>query len=117
MTNTLTAMAALGLAAMLGMAGSGVATAQDRFEDGNQGYRGGYSTFGGYYDTFGGYGGTNSYGYRRTPGAYSSTTSIFSIPLTAAPVQVKDCGWMQRRARATGARVWKARYEACRRGG
>ena len=75
----------------------------------------GYS-FGGYYDTFGGYGGQYAYGYRRYNGNYSSTTSLFSIPLYGPSESSDTCGWLRQRAKTTGARNWRARYEACRRG-
>ena len=95
----------------------GGAQAQERIEAGNQGYRGGYSNFGGYYDTFGGFGGYSGYGgYRRFEGGYGPTTSIFAIPLYGPSDSAKACDYFHRRASETGARKWKARYEACRRG-
>ena len=94
------------------------ASAQDRFEAGVPGLGtfGGYNSFGGYYDTFGGYGGQYAYGYRRYNGNYSSTTSLFSIPLYGPSESSDTCGWLRQRAKTTGARKWRARYEACRRG-
>ena len=93
------------------------AVAQERSEIGSQGYRGGVSSFGGYYETFGGYGGYNTYsGYRRYDGSFSSTTSIFAIPLQGPTEGGNACGYLQRRAQETGSRKWAARYQACRRG-
>ena len=93
------------------------ATAQDRFEANTQGYRGGYSTFGGYYDTFGGYGGQYGYGYRRYNSIVSPTATFLAVPvLGASDKQVEPCAWLRQRAKATGARKWKARYAACRSG-
>lgn len=87
--------------------------AQDRFEAGNQGYRGGYSTFGGYYDTFGGYGGQYSYGYRRYNGSYSSTATVLSMPLVGPTDNPDPCKWLRKRAQDTGSSKWRARYVAC----
>ena len=100
---------------------SSAAVAQDRFEAGNQGYRGGYSTFGGFYDTFGGYGGYSSYsGYRRFEGSFAPTTSFFAIPLqgpsNTQAVAVRDrCASQRSRAEQTGKKQDLARLEACRR--
>ena len=126
MTKTLLAALAFGMAAATG-AGTITARAQDRLEAGNQGYRGGYSLFGGYYDTFGGYGGKSGYsGYTRSPGSYSPAATFLSIPLYGPPASVSagaatvtnnDCSTLRRRAQETGSRTWKARYDACRRGG
>ena len=115
---------ALGLATATTFGGSG--QAQERIEAGNQGYRGGYSTFGGYYDTFGGYGGKSNYsGYSRSPGSYAPAATFLAIPLDGPPVSAtgvaptasNDCSVLKRRARETGSHTWKARYDACRRGG
>ena len=117
-----TKLIAMSAAVLMAEAITGAAQAQDRFEAGNQGYRGGYSTFGGYYDTFGGYGGYNSYsGYRRYEGSFAPTTSFFSIPLTGPStnqaVVVRDrCAGPRSRAEQTGKRQDLARLEACRRG-
>ena len=109
---------AAGCAAALVFAGA--AYAQERFEQGAEGYRGGFPSFGGYYDTFSGYGGTRGYEYRRTPGGYFAAPTLFSFPLTSEPVTskpaIRDCSGLRRQAQATGSRVWKARYDACRRG-
>lgn len=106
----------MAFAAMLAMAGMNPAQAQDRFEANTRGYTGGYSTFGGYYDTFGGYGGQNNYGYRRFNGTYSSTATVFAVPLLDATSSPETCGWLRQRASSTGTRKWKARYAACLRG-
>jgi hypothetical protein len=96
----------------------GGAGAQELRELGNQGYRNGVSSFGGYYESFGGMGGNNAYsGYQRYKGTYAPTTSIFAIPLQA-PTQTgaAPCSYLKSRADQTGAKVWRARYQACKNG-
>jgi hypothetical protein len=100
------------------LAGIGNVGAQELRELGNQGYRNGVSSFGGYYETFGGYGGKNTYsGYQRFNGSFAPTTSIFAIPLQA-PTQTgaAPCSYLKSRADQTGAKVWRARYQACKNG-
>jgi hypothetical protein len=100
------------------LAAIGSAGAQELRELGNQGYRNGVSSFGGYYETFGGMGGNNTYsGYQRYNGSYAPTKSIFAIPLQA-PTQTgaPPCSYLKSRAEQTGAKVWRARYQACKRG-
>jgi hypothetical protein len=112
MTRTL---AALTLAMITASAST---SAQELRELGNQGNRNGVSSFGGYYETFGGYGGNNTYGnYQRYNGSYAPTTGIFSIPLQG-PTQTgaAPCSYLKGRADQTRAKVWRARYEACKRG-
>jgi hypothetical protein len=104
--------------AMATAAACGAADAQELRELGNQGNRNGVSSFGGYYETFGGMGGNSTYGgYQRFNGSYAPTTSIFAIPLQG-PTQtgVEPCSYLKKRAAETGAKVWRARYQACRRG-
>lgn len=100
----------------MGCATAVPAAAQDRFEAGNQGYIGGYSTFGGYYDTFGGYGGQYSYGYRRYNGSYSSTATVLSVPLVGLSDTTDTCSWLRKKAHDTGSKKWRARYIACFKG-
>lgn len=97
---------------------SGAASGQELRELGNQGNRNGVSSFGGYYETFGGYGGNNAYsGYQRYNGSYAPTTSLFAIPLQGpSQIAAEPCSYLKGRAAATGAKVWRARYEACKRG-
>jgi hypothetical protein len=97
---------------------AGSAGAQELLESGNPGYRNGVSSFGGYYETFGGYGGNRAYsGYQRYNGNFSPTTSIFSIPLQGpTKTGAEPCSYLKNRAAQTGAKVWRARYQACRRG-
>lgn len=114
MKRTLTAVAVGAALAML----AGAAGAQELRELGNQGYRNGVSSFGGYYESFGGMGGNSTYGgYQRYSGSYAPTTGIFSIPLQG-PTQTgaEPCSYLKRRAAETGTKVWRARYQACRRG-
>ena len=108
-------LAAIALATL---AACGAASAQELRELGNQGYRNGVSSFGGYYETFGGYGGNSTYsGYQRYNGSFAPTTSIFAIPLQgASQTGAEPCSYLKGRAAATGAKVWRARYQACKRG-
>ncbi len=103
--------------ALATLAVGGAATAQELRELGNQGNRNGVSSFGGYYETFGGYGGNNTYaGYQRYNGSFVPTTSIFSFPLQGpSQTGAQPCSYLKGRAAATGAKVWRARYEACKR--
>ncbi len=108
-------LAALALAIVATCSPAG---AQELRELGNQGNRNGVSSFGGYYETFGGYGGNNTYtGYQRYNGSYAPTKSIFAIPLQGpSQTGVPPCSYLKGRAEQTGAKVWRARYEACKRG-
>ena len=126
MKNRIFTIAAAMLTTFLAMTGE--ALAQSRFEANQPGFFGGYSTFGGYYDTFGDFGGRHTYnGYVRTDARNTPTTTLLTVPLqrrTHAKVKLKhvpvkvargsDCGWLKHKARDTGQRKWKQRYETCR---
>jgi hypothetical protein len=118
MKRTLAVMKLGAVVTIAALAGAGSASAQELRELGNQGYRNGVSSFGGYYETFGGYGGNNTYsGYQRYRGTYAPTTSFFAIPLQAATqTGAPPCSYLKSRAEQTGAKVWRARYQACKRG-
>jgi hypothetical protein len=116
MTTTFHRFQTIAIAAFVVTSAAGSAMAQDRFEHGNQNYRGGVPVFGGYYDTFGGYGGTRDYsGYSRTPGNYSSTAGFFAIPLNPPTSNNGKCASERRRALAVGSSQNLARLAACRR--
>ena len=108
------------------MAIAGAAEAQSWSEANTPGFFGGYGHFGGYYDTFGDYGGQTNYrGYVRSEGYRTQSATLLTVPLqrrsggqkrlyvSTAAIR-SDCGWLKRRARDTGQRKWKIRYDACR---